>query len=265
MRRLFPWLIVLMFAFVGCAAPSGEDGAPADDSADSAGANADGANADGADADGKDAGAEPMPADDGEPAPAADGEPSPAADSNPAPADDGEPAAADDGADPPADGAASNEVELTPANTKIQFVGTHTDPEKPDPRTGTFGQFSGTATVEGGKLTAVSVTIQTESLSTEIEKLTNHLKSPDFFAVKQFPQATFKSTKIGPAGDGTMNITGDLTLLATTKSITFPATVTTDGGLKLSAEFIIDRTEFGMEYGQDGVKKEVAMTVTVGK
>jgi polyisoprenoid-binding protein YceI len=196
--------------------------------------------------------------------PAADGEPAAADDGDPAAADDGDPAPADDGADPPADGAASHKAQLTPANTKIQFVGVHTDPAKPD-RTGTFGQFSGTATVEGGKLTAVSVAIQTESLSTDIEKLTNHLKSPDFFAVKVFPEATFKSTKIEPAGDGKVNITGDLTLLDTTKSITLPATVTTDDRLKLNAEFTIDRTEFGMDYGQDGVKKEVAMTVTVGK
>jgi polyisoprenoid-binding protein YceI len=143
-------------------------------------------------------------------------------------------------------------------------VGTHADPNKPDPRTGTFGDFTGKATIDGGKLTAVQVDIKTESLSTSIEKLTNHLKSADFFDVREHPQATFQSTKIEGEGDK-VNITGDLTLLGVKKSITFPATVSIKEDLSLKAEFTIDRTEFGMDYGLANVKKEVEMTVTVGQ
>lgn len=155
-------------------------------------------------------------------------------------------------------------TKLSAENTLIQFVGTHKG-DKPDPRTGTFNRFHGEAKAAGGKLDSVTIEIETESLKTEIDKLTNHLKSPDFFDVRQHPKATFKSTKIEPADAGMVTITGDLTLLGTTKSITFPAKVTVENDVNLITEFTIDRTEFGMDYGADNVHKEIAMTVKVGK
>ena len=61
-----------------------------------------------------------------------------------------------------------------------------------------------------------------------------------------------------------MKIVGDLTLLGKTKSISFPASVkTTDGGLQLKSEFTIDRTDFGMDYGLDGVEKPVTLNVSI--
>jgi polyisoprenoid-binding protein YceI len=160
---------------------------------------------------------------------------------------------------------AGTEIALTGENTKIEFVGLHTDPNKPDPRKGGFKSFTGKAIVDAGALKAIEVEIDTESVYTEIDKLTNHLKSVDFFDVRQFPKAKFVSTKIETAGDGKVNITGDLTLLKETKSITFPATVSAGKDLKLTAEFKIDRTQFGMTYGEKQVEKDVAMTITVGK
>jgi polyisoprenoid-binding protein YceI len=156
------------------------------------------------------------------------------------------------------------DVALTPKNCRIQFVGTHAG-EKPDPRTGHFAKFSGTAAVDAGKLKSVAVNIDTKSLATDIDRLTNHLKSPDFFNVNEHPTAKFVSKSIESTPDGKTKITGELTLLGTTKSISFPAAVTTDGGLSLKAEFPIDRTAFGMNYGVDRVEKTVQMTVTVGK
>lgn len=157
---------------------------------------------------------------------------------------------------------------LSPDNSRIGFVGTHIGP-KPDPRTGGFGKFAGTAEVdiEGKTLKAVSVEIETGSLWTEIPKLTNHLNSPDFFDAKEYPTARFTSTKIEPAGEpGKFQITGDLTLLAATHEITFPAQVTIDeSGLTLKSEFTVDRTEFGMNHAPDQVEKNVTLTVVVGE
>jgi len=159
--------------------------------------------------------------------------------------------------------AAGNGVPLTPENTQIEFVGLHVGDE-PNPRKGGFKAFSGTATLSDGRLAVIDVQIDTTSLYTEIDKLTDHLKSPDFFDVRQHPQATFKSTVIEHDNAGGVKITGDLTLLGKTQSITFPATVSAASGLSLKAEFKIDRTQFGMNFGLDNVEKEVAMTVTVG-
>jgi polyisoprenoid-binding protein YceI len=161
--------------------------------------------------------------------------------------------------------AQESSIALTPENTTIQFVGTHADPNKPDPRTGRFSQFSGSAIVDGSALKSLNVEIETASLTTEIEKLTNHLKSVDFFDVNEHPKATFTSTSIEPSEEGNdmVTITGDLTLLGETQSISFPATVRTEDGFELSAEFSIDRTQFGMDYGADSVLKDVQMSVTV--
>jgi polyisoprenoid-binding protein YceI len=155
-----------------------------------------------------------------------------------------------------------DKISLTPENTSIEFIGNHTG-DDPKPRHGSFQQFAGTAVVDGA-LKAVTVDIETASLTTEIEDLTKHLKNTDFFDVNQYPQARFESTEIKDNGDGTVEITGDLTLLDSTQSVTFPASVSTESGLTLKAEFEIDRTRWGMDYGLDKIEKQVPMTITIG-
>jgi polyisoprenoid-binding protein YceI len=162
----------------------------------------------------------------------------------------------------------SGVAKLTPENTKIIFVGTHVGP-KPDPRTGGFEKFTGEAVVdeENKILKSVSVEIDTGSLWTQFPKLTEHLNSPDFFETREHPKAKFVSKSIEPGRDeGSYNITGELTLLGTTKEIKVPATAAVDDrGLTLKADFKIDRTEFGMDRLQQNVEKEVALTVVVGE
>ena len=158
--------------------------------------------------------------------------------------------------------APSGVVQLTPENTKIEFVGTHTPPKEPEPRTGTFEKFAGTAQMdaEGKTLKSVVVEVDTASLQTPIEKLTNHLRSEDFFDVEKYPTAKFESTSV-TAGE----VTGNLTLLGNTKEISFPADVKINGNqLEVKASFKIDRTEFGMDKLQEGVEKEVTINITVG-
>jgi polyisoprenoid-binding protein YceI len=155
---------------------------------------------------------------------------------------------------------------LSPENTLIQFVGTHVG-DKPDPRTCNFQKFSGTAEYDAAALKSIAVEIETDSLATFHPDLTKHLNSPDFFDTREHPKSVFKSTSINsPDADGKVTITGELTLLKTTKEISFPATVTIDDeGPKLKAEFTIDRTEFGMDRLQDRVEKGVGMTVIIGQ
>ena len=157
---------------------------------------------------------------------------------------------------------------LSGENTTVQFVGTHVG-ERPDPRTGVFTELSGTVQLDPASqaVQRISTEIQTASLVTPIANLTNHLKSPDFLDVREYPTIKFESTQIESGeATGEFNVTGDLTLMKTTRSIQFPIKATvSDRGLELSGEFQIDRTEFGMEGSQDRVSKEVALTVQVGR
>ena len=153
---------------------------------------------------------------------------------------------------------------LSPENTKLQFVCAHVG-AKPDPRKGSFGKFTGKAQADGQTLKSLTIEIDTTSITTEFEKLTTHLKSPDFFDVRRFPTAKFESTKITP-GSGSSQVTGKLTMHGVTKEISFPATVEiSPSGLSLKSEFAIDRSEFGMTYDPTKVENKVSLTVVVGQ
>lgn len=142
---------------------------------------------------------------------------------------------------------------------KKSFVG--------DAHTGTMALSNGKLSVEGGKLTAGMFTIDMASLkSTDIEdekmagQLVGHLSSPDFFNVPEHPTATFEITSVD-AVEGDMkvthNITGNLTLLGTSKQVTIPANVAIAGG-KMTATtppFTIDRTQWGITYGGEEAAK----------
>lgn len=95
-------------------------------------------------------------------------------------------------------------------------------------------------------------------------KLEGHLKSEDFFHVDQFPTATFEITNVAPAGEATSehthDITGNLTLKGTSRSITIPAMVKMSGD-RIEAktpDFVIDRTEWGVIYGSKSGGIELA-------
>lgn len=163
--------------------------------------------------------------------------------------------------------AADGTIQLTTHNTKVTFVGSHVVPQKPDPdaRHGEFKKFTGSAVLTQGMLSAVNVSIETASLATGNDKLDAHLKSPDFFNVRQFPTATFASTKIEVVSDGKVKVIGDLTLLKETKPVSFVAAVKSDKKFKLSAEFKIDRSKYGMNYGAGKVENDVVLSISVSE
>ena len=79
--------------------------------------------------------------------------------------------------------------------------------------------------------------------------LESHLKAADFFDVIKFPTAKFVITS-SKVVEGKLMVTGNLTLKAITKSITIPATVSSENGITIfkSEVFNIDRTDFGVTY-----------------
>jgi polyisoprenoid-binding protein YceI len=157
--------------------------------------------------------------------------------------------------------ASATDFPLTGSNTKVEFVGT-----KPGGKhTGGFAKLDGKAAVEGTDPSTlkIDVTIETDSLYSDDPKLTAHLKAPDFFSVKDYPKATFKSTKVEKTAAG-YAVTGDLTLMGKTKSVTMPAAVTAGAdALTLKSEFKINKTDWGMTYGKGKIDDEVVLKVNV--
>jgi polyisoprenoid-binding protein YceI len=156
---------------------------------------------------------------------------------------------------------AGDQYALNGDNTKIEFVGT-----KPNGKhVGGFKSVKGSATVNGADIITLkfSVEIDMNSTYTDTAKLTAHLKSPDFFGVKENPTSKFASTKVEKKDDGYV-VTGDLTLNGKTKSIAFPAKVSiADGTLNLSSTFKINRHTWGISYGKGKVDDNVTLTVTL--
>jgi polyisoprenoid-binding protein YceI len=150
------------------------------------------------------------------------------------------------------------------AASKISFVGSKVTGS----HDGGFNTFSGTLMVDNGKLVAPGskVEIDMTSIWTDTDRLTNHLKSPDFFEVETYPTTTFVLTDVTQTDDGA-TIIGDLTLHGVTKQISFPATVAvTDGKVTVEAEFYLKRFDFDIVYpGQadDLIRDEVVIRLAV--
>jgi polyisoprenoid-binding protein YceI len=122
---------------------------------------------------------------------------------------------------------------------------------------GRFNDVTGTFSFEPGKAEGMNfdVTIATESVDSGNDDLDKHLRSPDFFASKDFPKMTFRSTGARKTGERTYELMGDLTMRGVTKPVTasleFCGMADMGRGPKagFEAQFTIKRSEFGVNYG----------------
>lgn len=155
---------------------------------------------------------------------------------------------------------------ITAQNSKIDFVGSKVTRS----HNGSFQDFSGQIDYTGNVETSrVNINIKTNSITTDDPKLTEHLKTPDFFDVAKFPEATFVSTAIKPGGEkgASHTVTGNLTMHGVTKSVTFPATIAvTPDVATVDANFSINRKDFGINYAgaaNNLIRDDVVLTLRI--
>ena len=96
---------------------------------------------------------------------------------------------------------------------------------------GTFKDFDGSFSFDAANPEAskVNVTINTASLDSNHAERDKHLRSADFLNVDKHPQASFVSTAVKSTGEGTADITGDLTLNGVTKPVVIQARLLGEG------------------------------------
>ncbi|CUU07929.1 MAG: YceI family protein [Fimbriimonadales bacterium] len=138
---------------------------------------------------------------------------------------------------------------------------------------GRFNQFSGTLVVDekNPERSSVQFEIDLNSVDTGNAQRDDHLRSPDFFNTRQFPKATFKSTRVRKINNTTVEVQGNLTLRGVTKPLTVRVTFTGKGRnprgqeiIGFETTFTIKRSEFGINYGLNGgLSDEVRLTVSV--
>ena len=104
------------------------------------------------------------------------------------------------------------------AHAFVQFKATHLGYSYV---VGRFNQFEGSFSYDENDPASakVNVVIDTSSVDSNHAERDKHLRSEDFFEVDTYPEITFNSTGFSEESDGSVVITGDLSLHGVTKSV----------------------------------------------
>lgn len=150
--------------------------------------------------------------------------------------------------------------------SEIKFVGSKVTGR----HDGGFKTFTGTFTVADGKLvgTGQKIVIQMDSIWSDNDNLTGHLKNEDFFDVEKHPTSTFELTGLEATGSaGAYKVSGNLTILGNTRNLTFPATASVDGEkVSIQSKFDINRNDWGVTYAgktDDLIRNEVVIELNL--
>src|SRR5262249_44024154 len=135
---------------------------------------------------------------------------------------------------------------------------------------GRFNKLKGEFTIDKDdpSKSSITLTIDADSVDTNNQGRDTHLKSPDFFNVKQFPTISFKSKSLKAAKDG-YEVAGDLTMHGETKEISF----TLHGGKEMEmkgqkrtgywADVRLKRSDYAMKNMLGGIGDTVYVSVGV--
>lgn len=113
--------------------------------------------------------------------------------------------------------------ELDLAHTRLIFSARHMMISRVQ---GEFERFTGSVNFDPDNPTAttIDITVETASVNSNFEDRDNHLRSPEFFDVKNYPHMTFKSKRVEQLDENNARLTGDLTIRNITNEITLDVT-----------------------------------------
>ena len=122
---------------------------------------------------------------------------------------------------------------------------------------GRFTAFEGTLEAEVDGAFKAHGTIQTASIDTGDPKRDEHLRAPELFDVRGYPEITFVSSGVPSAGGSSFRMIGNLTIKGVSRPIVLTVTVAEGrvdrwghACVALVAEGEIDRKEFGLTWSQ---------------
>lgn len=154
---------------------------------------------------------------------------------------------------------------LVAASSSMEWEGTKTLIVNYKDR-GTVALASGSATVENGKVTKGTVTVDMTGIKTlktgkgsGEDQQEKHLKSADFFDVTKYPTSVFVFESLAPASaSGQFTVSGTLSIKGVVKPVQFPAVLSADGDmLTMKATVVLDRTVWGIKYASGKFFKEL--------
>jgi polyisoprenoid-binding protein YceI len=121
---------------------------------------------------------------------------------------------------------------------------------------GKFADVTGSIVVAENPLDSeVEVVIKAASIDTGVADRDNHLRSPDFLDVENYPELTFKSTRVVKQDGAEFVLAGDLTIRGVTRQVEleveYHGVTNSPWGQQVigfSATTELDREEFGMTW-----------------
>jgi polyisoprenoid-binding protein YceI len=113
---------------------------------------------------------------------------------------------------------------------------------------------SGTGAVTPDGTVSGSLIIDASSIDTGNARRDKHLLTKDFFEVETYPTFTYTVTSAVPAADGTVAVTGSLTVHGKTRPLDLVATVVPSGTdrVTITAETDVDRSQWGLDWTKLG-------------
>lgn len=164
--------------------------------------------------------------------------------------------------------AAAQSYKIDPAHSFIVFKISHIGIST------TVGQFPGmTGTLildaENPSQSKVEAVVNTNNIDSQHAERDKHLRGRDFLNVKQFPNASFQSTKFeGSLESGTLY--GDLKLMGATKPISLPVQKVGEGkdpwgGYRVgyTGTIKLNRKDFGINYDMGPATDEVQLEIFI--
>lgn len=159
--------------------------------------------------------------------------------------------------------------QIDPTHTATVFSWSHFGFSTPSAN---FSNIQGTINVDNEKPanSSVNVTIPLSSLNTNVAALDEHLKKAEFFDAINYPNITFKSTKVESLGNNQYKITGNLTVKDVTKPVVLDAVMNKQGehpmtklqSIGFNATTSFDRSAFGVGAYVPSVGDKITVNIT---
>lgn len=159
---------------------------------------------------------------------------------------------------------ATDTYNVVTQSSRVDWVGT----KKSGYHTGFFTLKSGEVQLAEGKLVGGKFVIDLTSVTVTDgagDRLTNHLKSKDFFDVAVNTEAVYEINNVKYTTDNTCSISGTLNMKGVSVPVSFTAMIRNADDKRFfgQAFFSIDRTQWGINYGPGNVANDVQLSVNL--
>lgn len=162
--------------------------------------------------------------------------------------------------------------DLDPTHTTVAFWVDHIGYAR---TLGWFTEVTGSFAydAEANTVSDIRVEVNPASVFTNDKRRDDHVRNKDFLHVEEFPAIVFTASSGEVTGETTGVISGELQLLGETRPVSVEVTLNKDEAypfghkkrtLGISAEAVVKRSEFGMDYALGGiVGDEVTVMIEV--